>query len=152
MKKLTSILSLFLISTLLIAADPGKGAAEIYEMIESKCSSTFSMSVKQDFKDLFDMDLDMNGKEKMVKGDFKRGKFLVVDRSEFNYSDVLKEFRKRGYHEKEIEKDDQDKESSEVSMMVDQKGNDLKEVHFIVEGDENIILLSIYGDIHLEKK
>ena len=152
MKSLSTLLTALLLQMSVMAAGHGKGASEIYELIEAKCSSTFSMSVNQDFEDLFNMDLDMNGNEKMVKGDFKRGRFLVVDKKEYDYQEILKEFKKRGYYERKIEDDDDNSDNDQLYVMVDQKGNDLKEVHFAVESDEKIILLSIYGDIHLEKK
>lgn len=137
-----------------MASNPGKGASEIYDMIESKCSSTFTLSVNKDFEDFFDMNLDLDGKEKMVKGDFKRGKFLVVDKTEYEVENILKEFKKRGYINTQIEGDDEDstEENDELYLMVDRKGDDLSEVHFVLEGDEKIVLFSIYGDIHLEKK
>lgn len=149
MKSIAIIISSLIFNLNLLGAGPGKGAAEIYEMVESKCSSSFSLNFNKDLKDLFDMDLDLNGKEKLVKGDFSRGKFLVVDKEESNYKDILNEFKKRGYSLVDIEEDD---EEDEVFMMVDQKGDNIKEVHFIMNGDEKVVMLSIYGDIHLEKK
>ncbi len=152
MKTITTILTAFLLHLSVMGAVSGKGASEIYEMIEDKCSSTFGMSVNQDFEDLFDMDLDLNGKEKLVKGDFKRGRFLVVNKEEYNYQEILKEFKKRGYIERKIEDDDEDGEKDELYIMVDQKGKDLNEVHFVMQGDEKIVMFSVYGDIHLESK
>jgi|GEM_PF-2668988 len=153
MKTLTTILTALVIQMSVFGAGPGKGAAEIYEMLEEKCPSTFTMSVNKDFEDLFDMDIDMNGKEKWVKGDFKRGKLLVVKNEEAELDDILKEFKKRDYSQIKVEdEEDEDGDPDELYMMVDQKGDHLNEVHFVIKGEENIVMLSIYGDIHIEKK
>lgn len=139
----------------------GKGASEIYEKIEANSENSFSMSVNQDFEDLFDMDVDLNGTEKLVKGDFERGKFLVVDKTEVSEMDLIAEFKSRGYVFKKIEDEDDasayhreegEKDNDELYVFTDKKGNDLKEVHFMILGEEKLILLSVYGDIHLEKK
>ena len=137
-----------------MAASSGKGASEIYQMIEEKSSSTFSMNVNKDFKDLFDMDMDLNGTEKMVKGDFKRGKILVVDKEEAKGLDILDAFEDRGYFKTKVEDDDDDEDGDEEELYVftDVKGDDIHEVHFYLIGEEKVILMSIYGDIHLEKK
>ena len=152
MKSTITIISGLLFSLNVLAGGPGKRASEIYAMLEDKCESTFSMSVNQDFDDLFDMDVDFNGKEKWVKGDFEKGKFLVVDKDEAELKEILKEFDKRDYHSIEIENENEDGDSDELYMLVDRKGDNLSEVHFVIEGDEKIILMSIYGDIHIEKK
>lgn len=153
--KSIQLLLISLIFSSSVIAGPGKGASEIYELIESKCNSTFSFSVNQDLKDLFDMDIDMDGKEKWVKGDFSRGKFLMVDKEEADFKEVLKEFKKRNYYLTEMDDiDDQDSEDEfqeRLFMYTDQKGDKLKEVHFVLEGENKMILLSIYGDLRIEK-
>lgn len=152
MKNITTILVGLLLQISVYGSGPGKGASEIYELLESKCSSTFSMNVNKDFEDLFNMDIDLNGKEKWVKGDFSKGKFLVVNKEEANSEEILKEFKQRGYASIEIENDNDGDGDQQIFMMVDKKGDHLNEVHFIMDGSEKIVLLSIYGDIHLEKK
>jgi hypothetical protein len=151
---------LTLISTIiLMAASNGKGASEIYEMIEEKSKDTFSMSVNQDFEDLFDMDMDLNGSEKWVKGDFKRGKFLVVDKEQVAELDLLKEFKSRGYFMTKVKDKDGNgdgdgdgNDDDELFVFTDTKSDHIHEVHFYLMGEEKVILISIYGDIHLDKK
>ena len=150
MKK-TVKLSLAIISAIiLMAASNGKGASEIYEMIEEKSENAFSMSVNKDFEDFFDMDMDLNGSEKWVKGDFSRGKFLVVDKEQLVGLNLLNEFKNRGYFMTKVDDEDGDADD-ELYVFTDAKGDDLHEVHFYLLGEEKMILLSIYGDIQLEK-
>jgi len=153
MKKTINIYLTLFAAVIMMAATNGKGASEIYEMIKAKSGDSFSMSVNKDFKELFDMDMDLNGSEKWVKGDFERGKFLVVDKEEVASLDILEAFEDRGYFMTKIEDEDEDKtDGEELYVFTDEKGKDLHEVHFYLLGEEKVILMSIYGNIQLEKK
>ncbi|MAY82948.1 MAG: hypothetical protein CMP59_02335 [Flavobacteriales bacterium] len=154
MKKTINICLALFSAILFMAASNGKGASEIYEMIESKSGDSFSMSVNKDFEDFFDMDMDLNGSEKWVKGDFKSGRFLVVDKEEVKDLKIIKEFKDRGYFMTKVEDEDEDEDGADEELYVftDVKGEDIHEVHFFLLGDEKVVLMSIYGDIHLEKK
>lgn len=158
--KTTIHIYLTLISVIiLMAASNGKGATEIYAMIEERSNETFTMSVNKDFEDFFDMDMDLNGSKKWVKGDFKRGKFLVVDKEQVAKLNILTEFKNRGYFMTRLEDQDENSSSTKVSkeedelyVFTDVKGEHMHEVHFYLMGDEKVVLMSIYGDIHLDKK
>jgi hypothetical protein len=148
MKKITLILLTAFISLQLMASIGG-GSNKIYEQLKSQ-NDCFSLSLSKEMIDAFDIDLDLNGKEKWVTGDFKEGRFLVINDYK-NGSNVKKMFQKEGYEL--INLDDANVESdNEIYLLVSRNGKKVSEAHFIVTNDDNTVLLSIYGDMKVEKK
>lgn len=134
-----------------IAFANGGNAEKIFQELK-KNNEVFSMSLSKDLTDFFDMDVDFDGKEKMVTGDFTKGAMLVVD----NIGDgqeVKKLFMKYDYHWVQPEKEQQtDDDDEEAYLFVDRKGSQVSEAHLVVVGDEKTVVLTIYGDIKVTNK
>lgn len=144
--------SLIIALVISISTFASKGDSEkIYKTLKSE-TDAFSMSLSKSMIDFFDMDIDFNGKEKWITGDFEEGKMLVV-KEKFSGSDIQKMFKQEGFELIDIE-DDENIEvgDGEVYLYVIRQGNKVSEAHFIIEGEEKVILFSIYGDMKVSEK
>jgi hypothetical protein len=150
MKKLA--LGFILILGVAIAhSAPTPDADKIYRFLE-KNGNSFSMSLSKKVLDAFDFDVDLNGKEKYLKGDFSRGRMLVVSEKK-DAKMLLGLFKEEGYQLIDLKEfNEEEKENEEVYMLTDRKGEKVSEIHFVVDGDDSLVLLSIYGDMKLASK
>ena len=84
-----SLIVIALIFSLSVSASKGD-SEKIYKKLKSE-SDAFSMSFSKEMIDFFDMDIDFNGKEKWVSGDFAEGKMMVIkEKEEFTKNLVTK--------------------------------------------------------------
>ena len=141
--------TLFSISVL---AESGGKSDKIYSELKAN-HDCFSMSLSKEMIDAFDIDIDLDGKQKWITGDFLEGRFLVISDIK-KASDIKKSFLKEGYQEVDLEEEVDEFESSneETYLMITKSGNVVKEAHFIVRTDDNTILLSIYGNLNVKKQ
>lgn len=126
-----------------------EGSDKIYRYLEDK-HNAFSMSLSKEMTDFFDMDIDFNGKEKWITGDFKKGKLLFSK----NFRDsgpIKKMFQEEGYEYINLE-DQDDTGKGKVYLFVRRKGQIALEAHFVIEEDEQLILLSIFGQMKVQGK
>jgi hypothetical protein len=148
MKKIALILITALASVQLMASE-GSKSNKIFESLKSE-NDCFSMSLSKEIIDAFDIDLDLDGKEKWITGDFKEGRFLVIN-DYINGSNVKKMFQKEGYEL--IDMEDANVESdNEIYLLVSRVGKNISEAHFIVTSEDSTVLLSIFGKMKVEKK
>lgn len=144
MKQILIIL-LFSANTLLAGnADANK----VYNQIEKKYDA-FSMSLSKKMIDFFDMDIDFNGKEKLITGDFEKGRMLIVNETSTSL-DINQLFEDEGFEWIDFEDDEND--DNQVSLWIIRNGKEVKEAHFVVIEDEKIILLSVYGKMKVSNK
>lgn len=146
MKKINLLLLGIILSFSLLAGNDN--SEKIYNELKGN-SDSFSMSLSKDMIDFFDLDIDVNGKEKLIKGDFSSGKMMVINekRSGEKAKDM---FIKAGYELIDFEEDQDD--DGEVYLLVSRKGKLIKEAHFVVVEDEKMILLSIFGEMRVSSK
>ncbi len=146
---LTIIGALF--TMIAIAGNEGE-SDKIHNELNAK-NDCFSMSLSKEMIDAFDIDLDLNGKQKWVKGDFHKGRFLVISDLK-KASDIKRSFLKEGYEEINLEDEIDNFESSneEKYLVISKIGKVVKEAHFIVSTDESTVLLSIYGNMNVIKQ
>ena len=149
MKKIFLIL---FISIQTMAFSSPDGATRIYNLLDERYDA-FSLSLSKEMIDFFDLDLDMNGKEKMVTGDFTKGKMMTLSSDEVKAKTICTLFSDEKYEMIDIEDEmDEEDSNSEVYLFIERKGKNISQAHFIVENEENIILLSIYGDMQVKNK
>ena len=147
-----SLIVIALIFSLSVSASKGD-SEKIYKKLKSE-SDAFSMSFSKEMIDFFDMDIDFNGKEKWVSGDFAEGKMMVIKES-FSGSDINKMFKQEGFELIDLEDDtegDVNIENGEVNLYVNRTGNKVSEVHFVIEGEDNVILFSVFGTMKVSNK
>ena len=124
---------------------------KVYTKLKQK-EEVFSMSLSKDITDFFDMDVDYNGKEKWITGDFTKGNMLVV-KTPGTAEEIKRMFLDENYKLVEIEDDiKKDMDEDEVFLFVDHKGPNVSEAHFVVMGEENLVVLTVYGDIKVKNK
>ena len=124
-----------------------KGSDKIYRFLEEKYDA-FSMSLSKDISDFFDLDVDLNGNEKLITGDFKKGKLLVT--SKLNQAKIVNEmFLSEGYESIDI-KDKGEIDEGNINLFIMRKGKLISEAHFVVEEEETVILLSVFGNIKVK--
>jgi hypothetical protein len=150
MKGISLIITVLLISLSSFAGNGGK-SDRIYQQLKSD-HDCFSMSLSKEMIDAFDIDIDLDGKQKWITGDFLEGRFLVINDVKKG-SDVQKTFLKEGYEEVNLDEEVDDFSSSneETYLMIQKSGTIVKEAHFIVTTDNNTVLLSIYGNMKVNK-
>ena len=138
--------------SLIVTAGNGGKSDKIYTQLKSD-HDCFSMSLSKKMIDAFDIDLDLNGKQKWVTGDFLEGRFLVISDIK-KASEIKKSFLKEGYEEIDLE-DEVDKfetSNEETYLVITKVGKVVKEAHFIVSTDDSTVLLSIYGNMNVKKQ
>ncbi len=151
MKKFNLIILVFLIGfqlTSFRSIGQNQSSKEILNEL-SNSENSFSMSISKEIIDAFDVDIDLNGKENWIGGDFLKGNLLIID-NEYTGSTVKKMFLKKGFELVDME--EEDNSDSEVSLLVERSGKQVKEAHFVVDNDGKTIVLSIYGNIKVKNK
>jgi len=145
MKKITSLILITAFSIFIAMA--GEGNESLYTKLKANHTESFSMSLSKSMIDFFDMDLDFNGKEKLITGDFYEGKLMVLEGVK-SVESIVKIFESEKY---EIIADEQGKmtvDDGEVFLYVKRNGASFSEAHFvIVNGDSKVTVLSVLGDI-----
>jgi len=147
MKKVTSIILLLFISVVVVAVNPN--GDKILQKIKSENKETFSISFSKNMIDFFDMDVDFNGKEKLITGDFKEANMLVLEK-EYSTKEIRNVFEKEKY--KLVISETEEENSDNVYLYVDRNGNKVSEAHFLVEDEDSIIIVTVYGDINVKNK
>tara|TARA_B100000508_G_C11393580_1_gene244635 strand:+ start:88 stop:564 length:477 start_codon:yes stop_codon:yes gene_type:complete len=151
MKKISTLILAVCISSFSAMAS-GDEAEKIYKALKESQHEVFSMSLAKEMVDFFDMDIDFNGNEQVITGDFSEGKLMILDKG-IQPSEVLKLFKKANYKLVELENDDKDdEEGSEIFLYVQGQGKNIKEAHFIIDEEEKTIVFSVFGNIHINKK
>ncbi|MFT6166687.1 MAG: hypothetical protein ACJAV5_001067 [Vicingaceae bacterium] len=150
MKKLTSLI---LISALSISISmAGEGNEKLYTKLKANHTETFSMSLSKSMIDFFDMDLDFNGKEKLITGDFHEGKMIVLEDVN-SVESITKIFTSEKYELIEDEEENMNADNGEVFLYVMRNGKNVSEAHFlVVNEDGKVTVLSVLGDIKIKNK
>jgi len=149
MKKLGITILMICITTFGVIAG-GNPASKIYDELKESEHNVFSMSLSKSMIDFFDMDIDFNGKEKLIKGDFEEGRLLILEKGK-SIKEIKGMFQKTGYELIDIEEED-DMDDTEVYLYISRKGKNISEAHFVVDEEEKTILFSIFGDIQVKDK
>ena len=149
MKRHTLLLLAIIISATAFAA---KGDADkIYKKLKSE-TDAFSMSFSKDMIDFFDMDIDFNGKEKWITGDFSEGRMLVVKET-YSGSDIRKMFQEEGFELIEIDDEAEiNSKQGSVNLFVSRNGSKVSEAHFVIENEDKTVLFSVYGAMKVSKQ
>ena len=150
MKKGTSLFLGIIISSFSVFAS-GDEAEKIYKALKESQHEVFSMSLAKEMVDFFDMDIDFNGNEQVITGDFAEGKLMILDKG-LHPKEVLQLFKKANYDTIELEDDEEDPEDSEIYLFVKRKGKNVSEAHFVIDEEEKTIVFSVFGDIQVNKK
>ncbi len=102
--------------------------------------------------DFFDMDLDFNGKEKLITGVFHEGK-LVVLKYVIAVESITKIFAAEKYELIEDKEEKMNAEDEEVYLYVKRKDATITEAHFVIANDEEkVTVLLVLGDIKVKIK
>ena len=150
MKKLTTLILISAISITITMA--GEGNENLYTKLKANHTETFSMSLSKSMIDFFDMDLDFNGKEKLITGDFHEGKLMVLE-DVIAVESITKIFAAEKYELIEDEEEKMNAENGEVFLYIMRKGATISEAHFVIANDEGkITILSVLGDIKVKNK
>jgi len=151
MKRISTIILAVFISSISAIAS-GDEAEKIYTTLKESQHEVFSMSLAKEMVDFFDMDIDFNGNEQVITGDFSEGKLMILDKG-MQLSEVLKLFQKANYKLVELENDDKNDEvGSEIFLYVKGQDKNIKEAHFIIDEEEKTIVFSVFGDIQVNIK
>lgn len=150
MKKITSLL---LISALSIGiALAGEGNENLYTKLKANHTESFSMSLSKDMIDFFDMDLDFNGKEKLITGDFHEGRLLVLKDVQSTTS-ITSIFNSEKYELIEDKEEKMNSDNGEVYLYIKRNGKNVSEAHFVVMNDEGkVTVLSVIGNMQVKNK
>ena len=150
MKKITSLL---LISALSIGiALAGEGNENLYTKLKANHTESFSMSLSKDMIDFFDMDLDFNGKEKLITGDFHEGRLLVLKDVQSTTS-ITSVFNSEKYELIEDKEEKMNSDNGEVYLYIKRNGKNVSEAHFVVMNDEGkVTVLSVIGNMQVKNK
>ncbi|MBL4710161.1 MAG: DUF4252 domain-containing protein [Flavobacteriales bacterium] len=156
MKKIALILSMIIISSSAFSIASNDSASDkVFKRLKANNTESFSMSLSKSMIDFFDMDLDFNGKEKLITGDFHRGNMMIFKEVK-STNTFLNAFKIEKYEL--IQNDDieinlsDDEGDSEAYLYVNRKGSNVSEAHFIIVGDESVTVLSVFGDIKVKNK
>ncbi len=77
----------------------------------------------------------------------------MVIKEKFTGSDIQKMLKTEGFELINLEEDeDINLEDGEVYLYVTRKKDKVSKAHFIIEGDEKVVLFSIYGDMKVSEK
>lgn len=146
--KMQKILLFVAVSILSIQLNAqSKKSAQLLSEI-SQGNNVFSMSYAKPMEDFFDMNIDLNGKEKTLVGDFSGGKLTVISEKR-DLEKILHDFKDIGFKEHDFEKE---KNEKDVHLIYYKESKLIKEAHFIIQSDEEIILFSLFGDMKLVDK
>ncbi len=148
MKKIILTIGISILSTVLMAGNDK--SAKIYSQLKDG-DETFSMSLSKTMVDFFDLDLDLNGKERWITGDFNSGKLLVL-KNKHSGEGIKKMFLKEGFELIDVEEENDKDEDGEVYLLVSRDRKVIREAHFIAAEDEKVVLFSVFGKIKVSKK
>ncbi len=151
MKRISLTIIVLLTSIFTFAGNGGK-SDKIYQQLKSD-HDCFSMSLSKEMIDAFDIDIDLDGKQKWITGDFLEGRFLVISDIKKG-GDVREKFLKEGYEEVNLEEevDEYSSSNEETYLVIHKSGSTVKEAHFIATTESNTVLLSIYGNMNVKKQ
>lgn len=150
MKKITSLIMISALSVTVALA--GQGNENLFTKLKSNHTESFSMSLSKSMIDFFDMDLDFNGKEKLITGDFHEGKLLVL-KDVSSVESITKIFDSEKYELVEDDEESMNAENGEVFLYIMRNGKNISEAHFvIVNEDGKVTVLSVLGDIKVKNK
>lgn len=131
-----------------LSAQSKKSAQLLAEI--SQGNNVFSMSYAKPMEDFFDMNIDLNGKEKTLVGDFSSGKLTVISEKR-DLDQLIKDFKSIGFKLQQFE-ENKNEEEKDIRLLYFKEGKLIKEAHFIIHGEEELILFSLYGDMELVEK
>lgn len=110
---------------------------------DNQCTKLdFSMEVLE----LIDTEMNINGVEKYLKGDFKRAKLLIIE-EKINMEKVMSTFLNEGFRKYPMENKEEN-----MQLIYLKDGNKISEAHMFIEGEEEEIILSLYVDVKIVKK
>ena len=142
-----------LISALSIGiALAGEGNENLYTKLKANHTESFSMSLSKDMIDFFDMDLDFNGKEKLITGDFHEGRLLVLKDVQSTTS-ITSIFNSEKYELIEDKEEKMNSDNGEVYLYIKRNGKNVSEAHFFVMNDEGkVTVLPVIGNMQVKNK
>ena len=150
MKKITSLILTTALSMTIAVA--GERNEKLYSKLKANLTESFSMSLSKNMIDFFDMDLDFNGKEKLIAGDFHEGK-IIVFKDVVSTKNILTIFESENYLRIKDEENTINTDDSEAYLYIKRNGKDVSEAHFVLVSDEGkVTVLSILGDIKVKNK
>lgn len=114
----------------------------------SQENEVFSMSYANPMEDFFDLDIDLDGKEKQLQGDFSSGRIRII-KAKDNVAELIGDFKKNGFKLHQFEDQHQAEEEDQVHLVYSRKNKDINEAHFIIEGEEELIIFSLFGAMKL---
>jgi hypothetical protein len=110
------------------------------------------MSLSKNMIDFFDMDLDFNGKEKLITGDFHEGSMLLLE-DVTSVESITSIFTSEKYELVEDVEEEINTEDGEVYLYIKRNGKNISEAHFVfVNDEEKVTVLSVLGDIKVKNK
>lgn len=125
----------------------GKKSNSILSQL-SNTENIITMSFSKPMEDFFDMDIELNGMEKHVSGDFKTGKLLIVNEKR-NTQEIISDFKHEGF---KIYKLEEKEEIDQVQLVYLNKGKSVSEAHFLIDGEDELVVFSLYGDMKIDDK
>ncbi len=150
MKKLTSLIIISALSMTIAMA--GEGNETLYAKLKANHTESFSMSLSKSMIDFFDMDIDFNGKEKLITGDFYEGKIVMFENVK-SIQSIINIFDSEKYEIIEDEESKLKADIGEVFLYVKRNGKNISEAHFVIVNDEGkVTVLSVLGDIKIKNK
>jgi hypothetical protein len=149
MKKLICLL--FIATASLTSMAVKSDGEKVFKLLKAENTETFSMSFSKDMINFFDMDLDFNGKEKLITGDFHKANMLVLNKNK-STNEICSAFINNHYKIVESENDIENSNDSEVFLYIDHQGKNISEAHFVIINEEKVTILSVFGDIKVKNK
>jgi len=147
MKTIVTILISSIICSSALAG--GRNSKNIHGEFAKK-DGAFSMNFSKETLDAFDLDFDWQESMKNFSGDFSSVQLLVVSDSaqvEKDHKELLKQFKKLGYKNIELENQDDD-----IIVLTDKRKVKFNEVHILSRGTSGIVLISVYGSFEITNK
>jgi hypothetical protein len=150
MKKIASLILLSTLSIGILMANEGN--ERLYTKLKANHTESFSMSLSKNMIDFFDMDLDFNGKEKLITGDFHEGSMLLLE-DVTSVESITSIFTSEKYELVEDVEEEINTEDGEVYLYIKRNGKNISEAHFVfVNDEEKVTVLSVLGDIKVKNK
>lgn len=124
-------------------------ANKIYQKLEAQYEN-FSISFSGGLEKMLGFDLNIDNEDERLKGKFSGGKLLILKEA-VERDKVNKLFQKEGFQPYEFEKEEENQEKSDASFWVHKNEGEIDELHCVIDGDNQLILMSFYLEISEEK-
>ena len=143
--KIKALFTIMAIALLPVIAEGQNSVSDkLYMQLEGADGITI-LSLSKDIIDMVDLFVD-DKDSRQVTGPLKKVKMLICEEGETStVREVIKTFGKRPFTEIEDEEGDDDSR-----IFVIRKGRKIEECHILANGDNNLVMLSFYGDFKIE--